>query len=129
MTNSTKEERQQRPSPYQKKQEDYDRERMAIREYPHRHRRYYPIVKDRFQRMERHLSRQAVEQTLESEGEIDVSNALLQTISRRCRGPKHGAGSLREIVEWKLERRIQKHGAKKRRHGLPVTPRDEPKNP
>lgn len=112
-------------NPYQRKQETYDRERVARPEYPHRHRRYYPIVKNRFQRMERHLCQQLMNDVLVNENQ-DVSNALLQTVSLRCRGPKKPAPSLREVVELKLERRAKSHGARKRRQGLPCSPRSLP---
>lgn len=104
-----------RKSPYQKKQEDYDRERIAIPEYPHLHRRNYPRVKKRFKRMERRVGQAIINLALFQGRADEVSDALLKTISVRLKGPKQGASTLRKIVEWKLERRVQGHGARKRR--------------
>lgn len=116
-----------RKSPYQKKQEDYDRERIAIPEYPHLHRRNYPRVKKRFKRMERRIGQAIINLAFFQGSADEVSDALLKTISVRLKGPKQGASTLREIVKWKLERRVQRHGARKRRHGLLYTPISLPK--
>ena len=117
----------QRKSPYQKKQEDYDRERIRLHKYPHRHRRDYPRVKKRFKRMERHMGQSLINLALLEGSADEVSDALLKTISVRLKGPKHRAASLRDVVEHKLEKRVRTHGARKRRHGLPYTPRSLPK--
>ncbi len=122
-----KTEMQRRKSPFLKKQQDYDRERIAIPEYPHLHRRNYPRVKKRFKRMERRVAKNIIDRALLKGNVDEVSNALLKTVSIRLKGPKHGAALLREVVKWKLERRVQKHGARKRRHGLPYQPVSQPK--
>lgn len=116
-----------RKSPYQKKQEEYDRERIAIPKYPHRHRHDYPRVKKRFKRMERRVGQAIINRALFEGNADEVSDALLKTISLRLKGPKQGAATLRDIVERKLKNRVLKHGARKRRHGLPYTPMSLPK--
>ncbi len=121
-------EKQLRTTPYWKKQEDYDRERIAVPEYPHLHRHNYPRAKKRFKREERHVSQAIVSLALQQGNMEEVSNNLLQTVSVRLKGPKHGATSLREIVRWTLDQRVKTHGARKQRHCLPFTPRSQPKS-
>ncbi|MGI4788555.1 MAG: hypothetical protein ACRYFS_06865 [Janthinobacterium lividum] len=117
-----------RKSPQQKKQEDYDRKRISIPEYPHLHRRNYPRVKKRFKRMERRIGQAIINLALLKGCADEVSDAMLKTVSVRLKGPKQGASTLREIVERKLDRRVQMHGARKRRHGLLYAPMSLPKS-
>ncbi len=120
--------RPRRQLPYLKKQTDYERETIRYAKYPHRHRHDYPSVKKRFKRMERHIAQSTVDLALLNGSAENLSNALFDSISLRLKGPKQIAVPLGELVEWRLQRRIEKHGARKRRQNLPYTPQSQPQN-
>ena len=121
-------ESQRRKTPYEKKQDEYDKDRFAHAEYPHLFRRAKPRKKKGVNRNERRKVREIIHRAVEVGAEESVSVPLIETVAKPIRRfPYKGATPLRQIVEWKLSRRTAMHGARKRRHGQPYVPLPEGK--
>lgn len=106
--------------PYLKKQDEYGKDRYALAEYPTWFRRHWPKKKAHLNRKERRKINEVVQTTTKHAGAEEVSVSLLNRAKPTYHAKKWGAPTLREIVEWKLQRRKKMHGAHKRRHRLPV---------
>jgi hypothetical protein len=108
-------------SPYVKKQEEYDKDRYALAEYPTWFRRHWPKKKARLNRQERRKINEIVHTTTKDAHVDELSVALLNAAKPTHNTKKWGACTLREIVDAKLQRRKETRGARTKRHGQSIT--------
>ncbi len=94
-----------RKSPYLKKQEEYEKDRYALAEYPTWFRRHWPKKKARINRKERRRINEIVQTTTKHADAEELSVTLLNAAKPTHNTKKWGASTLREIVDWKLQRR------------------------
>lgn len=94
-----------RKSPHLKKQDEYDKDRHVLTEYPTWFRRHWPKKKARLRRKERHKITAIVQNTMRHKDE-DLSTALLAAAKPTFHARKwHGsAPTVREIIEHKQKR-------------------------
>ncbi len=98
-----------RKTPFEKKQDVYDKDHRGNKENPHRFRKGKPRKKKGVNRQERSRTRNLIRNAMLHAAEENLSVPLLKTMAEPIRSfPWKGASTVRDIVARKIECRARR---------------------